>query len=733
MNTLALWSGSASVGPIANVAAGSELVSGTTPFFRVLPAIHVEDYIADVVSGTPDNTIGFQNAINAACPGQGTAGVHQAGTLILPNPSRIKINSVTANNCAGLTIDGQAAQGGGTLQSSGGNATLVSATGAGPMIQLLQTRDSTIKNLSIYDYTGISHDVIQYDQPISGVTNISTNNRMENVAITGYGPHVAGWVGIDLCPTANANCENFHADRIYVACGQSGAGASDSGYGIVQYAGQPYSNELHNITTINCSRGIYVHLADVLEINGGAPDGNYTDFYQNNGVGVTYKKVRSEQSTAPIVIVAGNTSIEENAWGAYAALGTTVSITNQSHIRMIGNQWEDGSGNPVTPVAAVYGNGATINSQDNRYDGSGRCPVWTNFASATSTGDVGCSAGPQFYGATTTPRVGTLLSGFDSGAGTAQPSALLDFQNGIPGYADDTYLGVTSKNSSPNSGKYDTFFFSHPGQYLGNTQLSIALPPVLGGLQTTVLPTPAAPTITTSGRGGSSNAWGYELTQWDAYGHTVASAQVLSTVSNATLSGLNCNNINWYESGAGAYYYAVRRTAHGTSPTTLGIIGQPVWPSSNTEYGYTLQDCGLAGDASSAEATNTTGNLSVAGVTSTAGITSTGTVDFSGSSLMKGRSATSASAITATNGEFVYDATNFMWKNFQNSVDSFWFGGPVSGTYVDNDCVDFSVVAGLITLEDSGLPCGGGGGALPAGPTNAIQTKIGRASCRERV
>src|ERR1039457_3625718 len=94
--------------------------------------------------------------------------------------------------------------------------------------------------------------------------------------------------------------------------------------------------------------------------------------------------------------------------------------------------------------------------------------------------------------------------------------------------------------------------------------------------------------------------------------HTVASTQANNTNGNATLSGGNCNNINWWENGAGSYYYTVRRTASGGTPSSLGIIGT-VWPYQNTEYGYTFQDCGGAGDASSPEATNTTGNLTVAG------------------------------------------------------------------------------------------------------------------------
>ena len=57
-----------------------------------------------------------------------------------------------------------------------------------------------------------------------------------------------------------------------------------------------------------------------------------------------------------------------------------------------------------------------------------------------------------------------------------------------------------------------------------------------------------------------------------------------------------------------------------------------------------------------------------------------------------------AGATTAANGEVGYDATNNNWHFYQNGADSYLLGGPVSGTYVNGDCVQFSVATNVITL-----------------------------------
>lgn len=99
------------------------------------------------------------------------------------------------------------------------------------------------------------------------------------------------------------------------------------------------------------------------------------------------------------------------------------------------------------------------------------------------------------------------------------------------------------------------------------------------------------------------------------------------------------------------------------------------------------------------------------------GLTGTAAIDFSGASIFKAR--VGSAATSSANGDFVYDTTNKNWHAFQNAVDSYLFGGPVSGTYTNGDCVQFAKASSVITLVDAGAACGtGGGGGTWAGLTN---------------
>jgi hypothetical protein len=85
----------------------------------------------------------------------------------------------------------------------------------------------------------------------------------------------------------------------------------------------------------------------------------------------------------------------------------------------------------------------------------------------------------------------------------------------------------------------------------------------------------------------------------------------------------------------------------------------------------------------------------------------TGTVNFTGATLVKMR--VGAGLTTSTNGDIGYDTTNLNWHAWQNGADSYLFGGPVSGTYTNGDCVKFAVASNVITLVDVGAACGSGG------------------------
>lgn len=100
----------------------------------------------------------------------------------------------------------------------------------------------------------------------------------------------------------------------------------------------------------------------------------------------------------------------------------------------------------------------------------------------------------------------------------------------------------------------------------------------------------------------------------------------------------------------------------------------------------------------------------------------TGTQDMSAATAFK--APVGAGFTTAANGALGYDTTNKNWHGFQNGVDSFLISAPVSGTYVNGDCVQWGVAAGVITLSDTGSACGtgggGGGSAFPVTVSGAV-------------
>jgi hypothetical protein len=91
----------------------------------------------------------------------------------------------------------------------------------------------------------------------------------------------------------------------------------------------------------------------------------------------------------------------------------------------------------------------------------------------------------------------------------------------------------------------------------------------------------------------------YQITALNSLGETTGSVQVSVTTANATLSGSNYVQLNWVASDNATSYNVYRVSTNGTSPTTVGKIA-------NTTN-LTLNDTGLAGDATTAPTENTTG------------------------------------------------------------------------------------------------------------------------------
>lgn len=110
------------------------------------------------------------------------------------------------------------------------------------------------------------------------------------------------------------------------------------------------------------------------------------------------------------------------------------------------------------------------------------------------------------------------------------------------------------------------------------------------------------PTLTSvTPTGGTATTWTYKIVGVDASGGvTAASAAVSTAAGAATLDVSHFNTLAWTDP-ANAVTIRIYRTVAGTSPTSLGLIG------SVAAGVQTFVDNGVAGDASTAPAANTTG------------------------------------------------------------------------------------------------------------------------------
>ena len=86
---------------------------------------------------------------------------------------------------------------------------------------------------------------------------------------------------------------------------------------------------------------------------------------------------------------------------------------------------------------------------------------------------------------------------------------------------------------------------------------------------------PGAPVITNQGVQGLTT-WTYVVVAKDIQGNTISSTSGSTTTGNATLSGTNYNVITISSPSSGAVSYDVYRTTAGTSPNTVGKIGNVV-------------------------------------------------------------------------------------------------------------------------------------------------------------
>jgi hypothetical protein len=341
-------------------------------------------------TGTIDDTTAMQNAISAACNPGG-----RGKTLILPNSCNLKItNTLRVTKCSGMTLDGGQSQGQATVGAGGGqgsgNAVLLwHGPSGGTVLEINQTRDSAFRNFTVFanasNYKASGANLGILIDEIAPVTAIVTNNHFDNIQVVNYAANPS-FIGIDICPTAPGNCESQNFDRLFMTCAARAPTSSTSNGTGIKYEGahgaEPYYVYIHWLEDANCSPGIDVEIANILDIDGGLAAGNWTDLLTNGGRNISYRHVRSEDGKAQIVI--GNPSfsgahdmtVEENSFSGLTNGTTTISYPYSNTggiIRLIKNDWDNNS--TITPFGPT-GAGSfvgVLDSQDNTYPNNSKC------------------------------------------------------------------------------------------------------------------------------------------------------------------------------------------------------------------------------------------------------------------------------------------------------------------------------------------------------------------------
>lgn len=228
---------------------------------------------------------------------------------------------------------------------------------------------------------------------IAPVTNIVTNNHYNNVVFYNPFPN-PNLLEVSVCPTAPGNCEAQNFDRLLLTCGGGSTPTPTSnGTGFALQGGQPNYQYIHWVYAIFCSTAISTG-NQVVDIDGGLMQSNYTDLAVNAGIATTYKNVVSQNSVSQIVLKGSvlDVTIEDNIFSGLTKGSTTISYTGTpGSVTLRHNHWDPN--NTVTPFGP---NGGTFSgrliSENNAYPGS-ICPVVTSAASWMSMGDL-CSSAP---------------------------------------------------------------------------------------------------------------------------------------------------------------------------------------------------------------------------------------------------------------------------------------------------------------------------------------------------
>lgn len=435
--------------------------------------------------------------------------------------------------------------------------------------------------------------------PASGATAIWNYDGRENITVINLdtlGSAALSTTSNVVCINAGSSAQMQFHDSSYRFCGNGGYGdGGDYPNSVRSYNTNWIDNgQLNNSAALN-------NLVDS-QVCGGSFTGNFQALYFGPG---------ANNNT-----ICHETRIEFNENVGVACNGATkLSINGDFDSNAAGAIGFANCGRSTgkTGVGQFYDTGSETGIRvDGRYTRNG------------SLGTSGNQAQFEFYGGNSNIVFGDIDTSHetnDDESGGNRPKYIAE-------YADSTDSGIhfTGGNLTGWTTSFDHFITgTGPSDYsvIGATGVSNKMTTLIdatGVLKVNTVSTPGTPTVTNFGTGGAAT-WTYKIVacadQACVY-HTAASAAGSTTTGNATLTSANYNVLTWTKV-QGALVYQIYRTAHGTTPSTNGLIGtiaaqqnlQVIADVHTTGGGGLFWDTGLAGDASVAPATNLTGGIAI--------------------------------------------------------------------------------------------------------------------------
>lgn len=587
-------------------------------------------------TGATDSTSIFQTMINNAP--DFSKFVFPANCQITVSTTSGSPNAITLQGRYGLEFwfEGRNSNSCDTGSVGPGGSAIIdnSAHVAGATIWYInQSQRLLFHNMTIRT-NGAVDNVITVDQTAS--PPISTANMWENTCIRNTGNRNANFAGFNFSPTSTNNIEQMWIDKAYIQCsGQAPTSGSSNGYGIIYGNNANLKNEIvERLGTAECSSDAFIEFGSDFSFKEWEMSNSYTNV-TDDGFNTMIEGMRSENATYAIedigeigphlyihndLVATVQTPIDCSQGTGGGGCGTIMLIGNEADTPR--DFIKPATGGQNSTMFGVGNRNYIFNPADFA-GGAFNIPIGNQSQYALWNQNFVYNTLGEFY----TPAVHT------TGADPRQvspPIFLEALWNGSSPTQEDWVLQANVSSTNADS----TLVFGNvagPGTFAGaptgtnqNNLSTMTHWFAFGGKFSGLNLAPAtAPTILAVAAIGTqgSTTYTYEAVCHAGNGTTAAGATFSISVGNATLgSGSGANyNVVYINSAAGCVSYDVYRTACGgsgicsTNPTgKIGSISAASTSAAiNNGGAINFADNGLAGDATSAPAVNSTGNLEV--------------------------------------------------------------------------------------------------------------------------